>query len=117
MQMSSGFKAIMNKQETISINIVLDGEEHPISTYRNEYRSLMALIHDKLYPDGFGECGGMGRCATCQVRLDNVQAIRGLDRNEYSTLSKQGISDPSIRLSCQLLIDASLHGLTVTVLA
>lgn len=106
----------MNNQETIQIRIISNGEDHLINTYRNEYRSLMVLIQDKFYQDTFGECGGMGRCATCQVQLNDAKKVVDMDRNEFSTLSKQGITDSSIRLSCQLLIDASLHEATITVL-
>lgn len=106
----------MDKQDEIVIRIISEGEEQLISTYKNEYRSLMVLIKDKLYPDGFGECGGMGRCATCMVQLESVQDIAGMERNESTTLSKQGITDPSVRLSCQLLVDEALHHATVVVL-
>ena len=105
----------MDKQDEILIKIISEGEEHLISTYNNEYRSLMVLIKDRLYPDGFGECGGMGRCATCIVRLE--KELTGMERNESTTLSKQGITDPSVRLSCQLLIDAALHHAIVVVLS
>ncbi len=106
----------MNNKEEILINVVMGGEKYSVSTFRNEYRSLMELIRDKVYPDGFGECGGMGKCATCQVQFENAHIIAGLDRNESSTLLKQGITDQSIRLSCQLLIDTALNNVTVSVL-
>lgn len=106
----------MGQQDEIIIKIISEGEEHVIQTYRNEYRSLMTLIQDKLYPFGFGDCGGMGRCATCMVRLGISQQVDNMDRNELSTLSKHGITDPSIRLSCQILIKTSLDGVIVTVL-
>jgi ferredoxin len=35
----------------------------------NEYRSLMMLIYDQIYPEGFGECLGMGKCGTCLVEI------------------------------------------------
>lgn len=106
----------MTKREEILIKIVSEGHEHAISTFKNEYRSLMALVQDRLYLDGFGDCGGMGRCATCIVRLDNSQTADHMDRNELSTLSKQGITDPFIRLSCQILIETSLDGTVATIL-
>lgn len=100
----------------IIIKVIVGEDEHIVSTFRHEYRSLMALIEDKLYPDGFGECGGMGRCATCQVQLKDVEAPVDMDRNELSTLHKQGIFDAGTRLSCQLLVDEGLHNGTVVVL-
>ena len=115
MEMNSGPES-MNNGDQIFIKIVSEGKEHLITTYRNEYRSLMMLIKDKIYPEGFGECGGMGRCATCQVKLNDAREISDMDRNEWTTLSKQDITDPSIRLSCQLFVDESLHLSIVNVL-
>lgn len=106
----------MTKSDEIIIKIVSEGREHSIRTFKNEYRSLMMLIKDKVYPDGFGECGGMGRCATCLVKLNDAIEIAGMDRNELTTLSKQGVTDPSIRLSCQMLVELSIHLATVDVL-
>jgi 2Fe-2S ferredoxin len=100
----------------ITIKIIYEGDENIVSTFKNEYRSLMMLIRDKLYPEDFGACGGMGRCATCQVQLENEQIPISMNRNEQTTLSKQGISDSLTRLSCQLLIDVALNNATVTVL-
>ncbi|MBS1779871.1 MAG: 2Fe-2S iron-sulfur cluster binding domain-containing protein [Bacteroidetes bacterium] len=107
----------MVRQYSIIVKIILHGQESTIHTFRNEYRSLMNLIQDKLYVDDFGECGGMGRCATCQVKLSNAPPTIGLDRNESSTLSGLGITDPSIRLSCQIPVDDPLHNCIVTILA
>lgn len=106
----------MDNHNEILLKIICEGNGHSINTYKNEYRSLMVLIKDRFYPDVFGECGGMGRCATCLVRLIAVKEIPGMDRNESSTLSKQGIIDPCIRLSCQLFVDASLHECTILIL-
>ena len=115
--MSSDLNIVrMNSQNQILINIIAEGEEHLISTYMNEYRSLMYLIQDKLYPDSFGECGGMGRCATCQIKVEPINGILSMDRNEASTLSRHGIADPCTRLSCQILIEASLNSCTIVVL-
>mgnify|MGYP001549295829 CR=1 FL=1 len=106
----------MDNSNEILLKVICEGNQHSIITSKNAYRSLMVLIKDRFYPDGFGECGGMGRCATCLVRLSAIKEIPGMDRNESSTLSKQGIIDPFIRLSCQLLVDVSLHDRTIAVL-
>lgn len=44
----------------ISVTICCDGKIHEIKTYTNEYRSLMMLIYDQIYTEGFGDCLGMG---------------------------------------------------------
>src|SRR6478609_7262961 len=100
----------------IAIKVVVAGHENIISTYRNEYRSLMALIKDQLYPDGFGDCGGMGRCATCQIKLTGSDGMFSMERNEQSTLNRLGILDPAIRLSCQILLEPALENNIITVL-
>ena len=96
----------MDKQDEILIKIISEGEEQLISTCKNEYRSLMVLIKDKLYPDGFGECGGLGRCATCIVRLE--KEITGMERNESTTLSqtrhRKSIYTPELPVACRCII-------------
>lgn len=108
---------IMSNRDVIQLKILYEGEEYIIHTYQREYRSLMHLIQDKLYPFDFGECGGMGRCATCQVRLGQPVVNNSMDRNESSTLSKFDVTDPTIRLSCQLLVDKELDNIPITVIS
>lgn len=106
----------MNDTSKIQIKIIWNEEEYIVNTCRNEYRSLMVLIKDKFYSYDFGLCGGMGRCATCMIRLNAEKGIPGMERNEMATLSRQGVTDPAVRLSCQLYINESLHDGTVVVL-
>ena len=102
----------------IHIRVVVGDEEHRLETKPGEYRSLMALIYDRIYIDSFGECRGMGRCGTCRVSVDGDPAtLTGMDRNEASTLAKAGTGGEDVRLSCQILVDECLNGRTVTVLA
>lgn len=107
----------MNNQEAITINVMVDGEEQVISTFSNEYRSLMALINDRLYSDGFGECGGMGRCGSCLIVItSHTDSITRLDRNEKETIRRMNISNPDLQLSCQIVIDHNLDGCNVVVM-
>lgn len=46
-------------------------EEFRLKTCRGEYADLRALIINKIDLPGFGQCGGMGRCATCMVRVNS----------------------------------------------
>lgn len=105
----------MNDTGQIQVKIIWNEEEYIVTTRRNEYRSLMVLIKDRFYSYDFGLCGGMGRCATCMVRLYAERDIPGMERNETATLSRQGVTDPAIRLSCQLYVHESLHDCTVVV--
>lgn len=91
--------------------MVESGNTFSIETFENEYRNLMVLLKDKFYLDLFGECGGMGRCATCLVRGSGIRGKSALkNRNEPATLSKIGCTDNSVRLACQLLITHDLDG-------
>jgi ferredoxin, 2Fe-2S len=101
----------------IHFTVYYDNEIHQIETYPYEYRNLMVLLYDKMYIEDFGECKGMGRCGTCLVRLKGLpEAIKMLDRNEETTLSKMGFQDDSIRLSCQLLVDEYLQNIRVEII-
>lgn len=101
----------------ITISVFCDGENHEIKTYTNEYRSLMMLIYDKIYTEGFGECLGMGKCGTCLVEImSNHKRLSYHERNESTTLLKAGYAGKEVRLSCQLIIDELMNGLKVNVL-
>jgi 2Fe-2S ferredoxin len=108
----------MNEErEGIVFTVFYNKENQVVKTYRNEYRNLMALLKDKIYPEFFGECGGMGRCGTCLITISGLpDKLRDSFRNEQSTLSKMGISDPAVRLSCQVQIDDDLNNAVVAVL-
>jgi 2Fe-2S ferredoxin len=96
--------------------IFLQKEEY-VSTYPGEYRSLMELIYDKFYIEDFGECKGIGRCGTCAVNVvapNNVLAV--WEGNEEATLIKMGIHDPSVRLSCQIMINEQLNDTVIRLL-
>ena len=102
--------------EPIQVTVIVGGETYPLTTHRGEYRSLMALIYDRIYIDGFGECRGMGRCGTCRVTVDGDQAaLTGMDRNEAATLGKMGGDGDGYRLACQIMVDERLQGRTISV--
>lgn len=101
----------MNKeQELINFTILYGGEAYPVSCRRGDYRNLMVFLRDQFFPDAFGECGGMGRCGTCMVALQQAEKANfQRQRNEGGTLAKMGVQDTNKRLSCQMLIDESLQ--------
>jgi 2Fe-2S ferredoxin len=95
--MSSGYD--------IRVDVIYGEEEYHFQTYKGEYRSLMALIFDKIYTDEFGECKGIGRCGTCLVEiLESTANIPMYERNEATTISKTGMTGENLRLSCQIFI-------------
>lgn len=101
----------------IQFTVVEDGSEQIIETYVGEYHNLMTLLKDELYLDSFGECGGVGRCATCIVKTSGITGDSAIkDRNEPTTLIKMGYKEDTIRLSCQLLITKDLEGSRIEII-
>lgn len=101
----------------IVFTVLYSGQEHRLQTYGGEYRDLRALIADMLFLEDFGQCGGMGRCGTCLIEvneLKNKPAERV--RNESVTLSKMGMTQTGIRLACQIQINDDLENMVVRVL-
>ena len=93
------------------------GIAYEIKTFPGEYRNLMVLLSDKIVVEDFGECGGLGRCATCMVRVKNLRGISNVkDRNEPATLAKKGVENADVRLSCQLMITEDLDGTEIEIL-
>lgn len=101
----------------ISFTLAHEGEEIRLQTYWGEYRNLRDLITDKLFIEGFGECGGMGRCATCMVEIDGLNnEAAAMKRNESATLSKAGRNNLKVRLACQIAVDDDLANVIVRML-
>lgn len=103
-------------RDKINFTVVENNVEQGVETYEGEYRNLMFLLKDKVYPEYFGECGGMGRCATCVIKVNEWPGnLMNKERNEPVTLAKFGFEDESIRLSCQVLITADLNGAIIEI--
>lgn len=101
----------------ICLTVFYDSKEYDLQTYHGEYRDLKCLILDRLYTEGFGECGGMGRCGTCLVEISGLKGEAALmKRNELTTLSRMNSSRAEIRLACQILVDDNLSNLVIRVL-
>lgn len=108
----------MNTQkQKISFTAIENGTIRTIETFIGEYPNLMFLLRDKLFLEDFGECGGVGRCATCVVKASDVKGnSQKKDRNEPATLAKLGFEQENIRLSCQLYITTDLEGSQIEIL-
>lgn len=104
-------------RKSICFTVIYNGAIRTIETYVHEYPNLMFLLRDKLFLDDFGECGGVGRCATCIIKLNGVEgnALKK-DRNEPATLSKLGYTAENIRLSCQLYVTTDLEDSQIEIL-
>jgi len=105
-------------RNTIKITVLENGTEKSIETSIGEYCNLMELLKDKIYLDCFGECGGMGRCATCIIEIEGLKGdVLKMERNEPITLARFGYqNEPNIRLSCQVLVSADLDDLIIRIL-
>ena len=100
----------------ITLTVLDQDETYELTAYKGMYRSLMMLLYDQIYLDGFGECLGMGRCGTCTIKIEaSKEPITGFNRNERATLAKEGINDPDIHLSCQIEVDERLDGAVVRI--
>lgn len=109
---------MVNRETAIEITVLYEHELYALKTYLNEYRNLMTLLFDKISPEGFGDCLGMGKCATCMVRvMENQNNFTSYNRNEETTIAKAGITDKNVRLSCQIQIDQHINGLKIEILS
>ncbi len=105
---------MLSKAYTIEFTGFYGGREYYLRSYENEYRSLMVLLKDKVCPEDFGQCGGMGRCGTCLVNISGLPDNADEScRNEQNTLSKMGTMNPATRLSCQIQIDEDLKNVVI----
>lgn len=101
----------------IHFTVIENGIKIPISSRHGSYPNLMCLLKDELLLESFGECGGVGRCATCVVKTKGITGNSAIkDRKEPATLSKLGLEEDNIRLSCQIFITADLDGAEIEIL-
>ena len=104
-------------EKNIVITVTCEGAVYTIQTYPNEYRNLMMLIYDKIYVDEFGDCLGMGKCATCLIEIVEAPLqLSSYNRNEETTMNKAGFENKNVRLSCQILVDQHINGLKLNVI-
>jgi hypothetical protein len=86
--------------DAIALLISHLGENYTLRTYNNEYPDLRHLIIDKLDLEDFGQCGGMGRCATCMVQINH----------------KKTASLFNVHLACQTPIDDGLTNTEIEII-
>ncbi|MFL9830186.1 2Fe-2S iron-sulfur cluster-binding protein [Flavobacterium sp. ST-87] len=103
--------------KNIHFTVIENGTRITVTTRHGSYPNLMYLLKEELQLESFGECGGVGRCATCVVKTSGITGNSAVkDRNEPNTLEQLGYSDETTRLSCQIYITADLNGAEITVL-
>ena len=105
------------KDKCIQFIVIENGQRKQVKVLHGSYPNLMFLLKEELGLDSFGECGGVGRCATCVVETIGIKGNSAIkERNEPSTLLKMEYEEESIRLSCQLYITADLEGAEISIL-
>lgn len=93
------------------------GENHDIAGRPGQ--SLMEAMRDAGLEEILALCGGCLSCATCHVHIDPLWADRlpAISADENDLLDSSEYRDASSRLSCQILLDQNLNGLTLRVAA
>jgi ferredoxin, 2Fe-2S len=100
----------------IEFTVIENEQRHSIKVIHGSYPNLMFLLKEELGLDSFGECGGVGRCATCVVKIIGIKGNSAVkERNEPNTLEQMGYIEDTIRLSCQLYITNDLEGAEITI--
>lgn len=108
---------LKNELPIISFTVIDNDQRFPIKVKHGSYPNLMFLLKEELGLDSFGECGGVGRCATCVVQAIGVKGKSAIkERNEPNTLELLGFTAETTRLSCQLYVTADLEGSEITIL-
>lgn len=103
--------------KTISFTVIENGTQIPVTARHGSYPNLMYLLKEELQLESFGECGGVGRCATCVVTTKGITGATLIkERNEPATLSKLGFEEANIRLSCQIYITTDLNDAEISLL-
>ena len=79
--------------------------------------SLMGAIRDHGTDELLALCGGCCSCATCHVFVDPAFAslLPAMSDDENDLLDSSSGRNASSRLSCQIIIAASLAGLSVEI--
>lgn len=75
-------------------------------------RLVKALVEDA-GTDQLHACGGHSRCTTCRVKFIEGEPDQ-ITEAEKETLRVRGITEPGVRLSCQIACD---HDMTVEVIS
>ena len=91
----------------------LEGVTHAIDAI--EGWRVMEIIRDHGFPMK-AECGGGCACATCHVYVDGewIGKVTPLNSEEDYMLDEAYDRRKNSRLSCQLIMNAELNGLRVT---
>jgi len=104
----------MKPVSTIALHLIApDGARRTIQAHVGQ--SLMRAAVDAGIDGIKADCGGLMTCATCHVYVDEAWADRlpvpSFDENSMLDMTAAE-RRPSSRLSCQIVLDPELAGLT-----
>lgn len=90
------------------------------STDTLEYKEgdvLMEVLRNRGYENIIALCGGVCACATCQVYIDEMwlPKLPEIQEAEDEMLQFSESYESNSRLSCQIELDASMDGLSLTI--
>jgi Ferredoxin len=91
------------------------GEEHVLEG--SEGTSVMQTIRDAGIDELLALCGGCLSCATCHVHVDpsDIDRFPAATEDENDLLESSDHRTEFSRLSCQLIVNAAIDGLRVTI--
>ena len=70
-------------------------------------KRLVKALVEEAGTDQLHACGGHARCTTCRVRFTAGEPDK-MTEAEKETLRARGISDPGVRLSCQISCESDI---------
>ena len=83
----------------------------------HEGQSLMEIAVENNIPGIIGECGGHCSCATCHVHVEPEYGamLDAPSREESGLLEYVPHTSPRSRLACQIRINKTIDGITVSI--
>jgi 2Fe-2S ferredoxin len=90
-----------------------DGVHHELEVA--EGTTVMQAALNNMVPGILGDCGGACSCATCHAYVDPAWQDKLGAPGEDEEMMLDGVLEqrPTSRLTCQLVVDASLEGMVL----
>ena len=79
-------------------------------------KRLVNALTDEAKVDQLHACGGNARCTTCRVEFVQGEPSK-MTEAEKSVLAARGLTQPGLRLSCQILCDHDMEVKAISRLA
>ncbi|NGY03956.1 2Fe-2S iron-sulfur cluster-binding protein [Solimonas terrae] len=93
--------------------IAHDGKEHLVDGASGQ--NLMQIATDNMVPSILGDCGGVCSCATCHGYVDPAWIDKLGPKSEEEEMMLDGAlnTEPTSRLTCQIVMNDALDGIVV----